>query len=144
MKRIIGRIEKVDFPVFGLSNIDAKVDTGAYTSSIHCKKANEVLIDDIKYLQFILLDKKSSAFNGKLITVKNYNVKTVKSSNGIKENRFAIKTKMRILNKNYVVEFTLSNRKKMKNPILLGRKFLNNKFIVDTALSYTSKKENQK
>lgn len=138
MKKIIGRIEKVDFPIFELSNIDAKIDTGAYTSSIHCKKVQEVIINDEKHLQFVLLDKRNSAFNGQMITVKDYKVKTVKSSNGIKEDRFAIQTKIKVFNKIYSIELTLSNRKKMKNPILLGRKFLNKKFIVDTELSYTS------
>lgn len=139
MKKIIGRLEKVSFPAFKLNNLDAKIDTGAYTSSIHCKKAKEVLIDDEPHLQFVLLDNKNGAYNGQLITVKNYSVKTVKSSNGMKENRFAIKSKMKIFNKIYSIELTLSNRKEMKYPILLGRKFLNKKFIVDTTLSYTSK-----
>ncbi len=138
MKKIIGRLEKVSFPAFKLSELDAKIDTGAYTSSIHCKKVKEVLIDDEPHLQFVLLDKRNGAYNGQLITVKNYSVKTVKSSNGMKENRFAIKSKMKIFNKVYIIELTLSNRKEMKYPILLGRKFLNKKFIVDTTLSYTS------
>lgn len=33
---VIGRRDKVDFPELGLKNIDVKVDTGAFTSSIHC------------------------------------------------------------------------------------------------------------
>ena len=35
-KVIIGRIDRADFPKLGLSDIDIKIDTGAYTSSIHC------------------------------------------------------------------------------------------------------------
>ena len=50
MKKIIGRLEKVSFPAFQLHNIDAKIDTGAYTSSIHCKKAKEVVVDGVAIL----------------------------------------------------------------------------------------------
>ena len=139
MKKIIGRLEKVSFPNFQLKDLDAKIDTGAYTSSIHCKKAKEVLVDGVPHLQFVLLDKRNGAYNGEVITIKEYSIKTVKSSNGIQQERFAIKTKMKIFQKTYTIELTLSNRKEMKFPILLGRKFLNKKFIVDTALSYTAK-----
>ena len=39
-KKVIGRIDKADFPLLGLFDIDVKIDTGAYTSSIHCHKVN--------------------------------------------------------------------------------------------------------
>jgi hypothetical protein len=35
-KRLLGRRELVDFPAFALTDVEAKVDTGAYTSAIHC------------------------------------------------------------------------------------------------------------
>ena len=34
-KRVIGRVDKIDFPKLGLFHIDVKIDTGAYTSTIH-------------------------------------------------------------------------------------------------------------
>ncbi len=34
----IGRVDKVDFPELGLVNIEVKIDSGAYTSAIHCEK----------------------------------------------------------------------------------------------------------
>ena len=37
-KKVIGRSDKVDLPDLGIMEANAKVDTGAYTSSIHCKK----------------------------------------------------------------------------------------------------------
>ena len=36
-KRLLGRRELVDFPAFALGGVEAKVDTGAYTSAIHCR-----------------------------------------------------------------------------------------------------------
>ena len=34
-KKVIGRVDRIDFPKLELFNIDVKVDTGAYTSTIH-------------------------------------------------------------------------------------------------------------
>ena len=39
-KKTIGRIDKADFPLLDIYDIDIKIDTGAYTSSMHCHKAN--------------------------------------------------------------------------------------------------------
>lgn len=36
MKKIIGRTDLIDFPELDLWNIGAKIDSGAYTSAIHC------------------------------------------------------------------------------------------------------------
>jgi len=36
-KQLIGMTDIVDFPDLGLCDVPVKVDTGAYTSSLHCK-----------------------------------------------------------------------------------------------------------
>ena len=37
-KVIIGRHELISFPLLELYNIEAKIDTGAYTSAIYCSE----------------------------------------------------------------------------------------------------------
>jgi hypothetical protein len=68
----------------------------------------------------------------------------VKSSNGIVETRFTIKTEILIFNKIEEIELTLTERGSMKYPVLLGRKFLSKKFIVDTAKKNLSFKKKLK
>jgi hypothetical protein len=41
-KITIGRTDRADFPNLKIEGIDIKVDTGAYTSSIHCKDIEEM------------------------------------------------------------------------------------------------------
>ena len=55
----------------------------------------------------------------------------MKSSNGISEKRHIVSLKLTIGDHVFESEFTLSNRNRMKNPVLLGRKFLRGHFIVD-------------
>lgn len=143
---IIGRADKADFPELNLRNISLKVDTGAYTSSIHCHDIEEVVVDGFKQIKFKLLDPSHKKYNDKIYKTKNYKVKSIKSSNGNSEDRFIVKTEIVLFDKTIPIELSLSERSEMKYPVLLGRKFLSKKFIVNTSLinmSYKLKKENK-
>lgn len=140
MKITIGRIDKADFPELLLSEIDVKIDSGAYTSSIHCSKIKETSIEGVPYLQFTLLDLEHPFYNDKKFTFKNYTTKLVKSSNGISEKRFMIATQIFIFDTLFPIYLTLTERKCMKFPVLLGRKFLSNKFVIDTTKKNLSHK----
>ncbi len=139
-KKTIGRIDKIDFPEFELINIEAKVDTGAYTSAIHAHKIEETSINGENFINFTLLDPEHILYNERVFRTKNYYKKIIKSSNGTSEERFAIKTTITLFNQTYQIELTLSERSDMKYPILLGRKFLTKKFIVDTSQKNNSYK----
>jgi hypothetical protein len=140
MRIIIGRTDKADFPKLALREIDVKIDSGAYTSSIHCSDINELIIDNESFIKFTLLDPEHSCYNQKEFRFKNYTSKIVKSSNGISETRFMIQTEIIIFNTTFPIYLTLSERKDMKFPVLLGRKFLNKKFVIDTAKKNLSNK----
>jgi len=133
MKITIGRIDKADFPELSLTEIDIKIDSGAYTSSIHCSNIKEITINKENYIQFKLLDPEHNFYNNKEFSTKNYGSKLVKSSNGISEKRFMVATEIIIFDQVFPIHLTLSERKNMKFPVLLGRKFLNKKFVIDTA-----------
>lgn len=133
MKRIIGRVDKVDFPELHLSDIDIKVDTGAYTSSIHSHDIEEMTLNDKKVIKFKLLDPSHDLYNEKEFIVKDYKKKVVKSSNGASERRIVVKTIIKMFDEVFPIELTLSERGEMKYPVLLGRKFLTKRFIVDTS-----------
>ena len=132
MKITIGRIDKADFPELMLEDIDLKIDSGAYTSSIHCSNIEEIEKNGELLIQFTLLDPEHPFYNNKVFSTKNYASKKVKSSNGIAETRFMIQTEIVIFQQKFPIYLTLSERKDMKFPVLLGRKFLNKKFVIDT------------
>lgn len=137
-KLTIGKKDKADFPELKLFDLDIKIDTGAYTSSIHCHKIKETIEDGTKYIEFQLLDPSHKDYNHKKFKVKNFTEKKIRSSNGKGEKRYIIKTKIFIFEKAYTIELSLSERSAMRFPVLIGRKLLNNKFIVDTSLSNIS------
>lgn len=129
-KKTIGRFEIADFPEIGLNNVPVKIDTGAYTPSIHFEKAEETQDG----LAVYFFSQQTAA-----ILIPSYKNSKVRSSNGKLQKRFKIKTQMVFHGKKYRIEFTLAKRNKMRFPVLLGRKFLSGKFVVDTSLKYTSK-----
>lgn len=129
-KIVIGRFEKADFPLLDLENISIKIDTGAYTSSIHCD--NIIEKDDLLYCKF--LDEEHPLYNGKEFIFNNYDIVFVRSSNGIIQKRYQVQSTIIIFDKVFKISLSLSARQEMRFPVLIGRKFLTKKFLVDPEL----------
>jgi hypothetical protein len=125
--QILGRSDRVDLPGLGLVNIHAKIDTGAYTCSLHCSRAEVVN----GKLEFVLLDEEHPEFTGMKFTVKKFTQREIKNSFGEAELRYVIKTTIKIFDRKIRAEFTLSDREKLRFPVLLGRKILRNRFLID-------------
>lgn len=126
--RLIGRREFVDFPLLGISKIEAKIDTGAYTSSIHCEEIELKTVNGIPTLFFTIelegIPKREYNFI-------EFSTKKIKNSFGEMEERFIIKTILKIGRKNIQASISLSNRDTMRYPVLIGRKPLKGKFLID-------------
>lgn len=123
----LGRSDRVDLPGLSLEDIQAKIDTGAYTSSLHCLRA-EVVDGE---LEFVLLDEEHPEFTGMKYRFKKFDQREIKNSFGEAELRFVIKTKVKIYDTVIRAEFSLSNRGNLKFPVLLGRKILRHRFLID-------------
>ncbi len=140
-KLIIGRLEKIDFPEFSISNLDAKIDTGAYTSSLHCHHIEPIESNGDNWVQFILLDPNHPEYEENPFSAPVHKIRKVKSSNGQIQERFTIKRKIRFFGKIRTIELTLTDRSEMKFPVLIGRKFLSNRFLVDVSKKYLTRQD---
>jgi hypothetical protein len=132
-RQTIGRKDKADFPELGLATVDIKVDTGAYTSAIHCHEIGTKEVNGKEVLFFTLLDPSYHQYANKELSTESFTQKSVKNSFGGSEKRFVIKTNILIFGKTYPIDLSLSERGEMRFPILIGRKFLMKKFVVDPA-----------
>ena len=130
---IIGRAEQVDFPEWNLFGLQAKIDTGAYTSSLHCHHIEAFRKNRKKFVRFNLLDPSHEIYNEKLFELPVHRTKVVRSSNGTAEKRFFVKTVIRIKNQNLPIELSLTDRSEMKYPVLIGRKLIRGNFLVDVS-----------
>jgi hypothetical protein len=131
----LGRSDRVDLPGLGLYNIHAKIDTGAYTCSLHCSRAE--VVNGV--LEFVLMDDEHPEFTGMTFVFKEFTSRAIRNSFGIVEQRYIIRTTVKIFSEEIITEFSLSDRDEMRFPILLGRKILRHRFLIDVSkknLSY--------
>ncbi|GAB3530380.1 ATP-dependent zinc protease [Pontibacter brevis] len=133
-KKVIGRRELVSFPELDIDEIEAKVDTGAYTSAIHCSDIHEeTKPDGTKVIALDLLDPSHPQYNHKKLKFSEYDLREIKSSIGEAQERYVIRTKIKLFDETIEAEFSLSDRSDMKYPVLIGRKLLKGRFIVDVS-----------
>lgn len=132
-KIVIGRKDVVDFPELNLWSIPAKIDTGADTSAIHVRKIRLETENEKAVLTCYFGPRKKKVF-------KDFTQTLVKSSNGMSQIRYVVQIKLTIFGSEFETYFTLTDRGSMAFPVLLGKKFLKKRFIVDVALSNLSQK----
>jgi len=138
-KIIIGRLEKIFLPELSQNSLDAKIDTGAYTSSLHCHNIELFDKDGMQWVRFNVLDPQHPEYEEKPFESPVYKIKKVRSSNGLVEERVVIKQRAHFTGKKRMIQLSLANRSEMKFPVLIGRRFLTGRFIVDVSKKYLYK-----
>ncbi|WP_138480433.1 ATP-dependent zinc protease family protein [Dyadobacter bucti] len=128
---IIGATDIVDLPDLDWFNIPVRIDSGANTSAIHCSRVGLVKEGDQTVLRFHLDAKKGAPQQS--FSVTDFKETIIRNSSGREEKRYVIKTRIKIFGRNIRTEFSLANRRKMRYPILIGRKLLKNRFIIDVS-----------
>lgn len=130
-KVIIGRSELLSFVDTPMLLVPAKTDTGAYRSAVH---AENIKVDENDVLWFDLLGSHPvcGAMSQRL-SAESYTKVWVANSSGAREERYEVKLKVKLGPKVFHARFTLADRSKKIYPILLGRKLLNHRFLVDSS-----------
>lgn len=134
---IIGRKERINFTGLHLEGVLVKIDTGAYTSSIHCSK---IIREDGDKVSCVFLEPGTPGYTGEMLSFDVEREVIVKSSNGTGEKRSMIRTEIMLFGEAHEIYLTLTNRNDMRYPVLLGRRFLRGKFLVDVGKSFCDKK----
>lgn len=128
---IIGATDIVDMPELDWYQVPVRIDSGATTSSIHCSRVRLITEGNETILRFYLDSKKGAPQQS--FSVKDFKETIVRNSSGKEEKRYVIKTSIKLFGRKIRTEFTLANRRKMSYPILLGRKLLKGRFIIDVS-----------
>ncbi len=136
---IIGWRERISLPELTISNIKAKIDTGARSSALH---AFEIEFFERKGQDFVRFKVHPLQRSKKrLVTVeaKLFDMRKVRNSGGKAESRPVIQTAVAIGNQQWPIELTLTNRDVMGFRMLLGRQAIRKRFLVDVAQSYVQR-----
>jgi glutathione synthase/RimK-type ligase-like ATP-grasp enzyme len=133
-KSVVGRkeyVEIVELPELG--RFVAKIDTGAFSNSLHITRLEEVVdARGRKTLQYSV-----AADTSVVHETERYFRKIVISSNGSREERFVVEMRIRLGGQELVGNVSLTDRGSMRHPMLIGRRFLRqHKLVVDTARKF--------
>lgn len=137
-KKIIGRIELVGLPEFGIVDVAAKTDTGAYSGALHAESIKIKHTKDGDELHFKVphfVGGRTHSEEYVTCVSRDFVAVQVKSSNGQWQDRYKIRTIVRIQGRDHETQFTLTNRQSQKVPMLLGRKLLRGNYLVNVELS---------
>lgn len=137
---IIGRAEFVNFPAKAVQAVPARIDTGAYRSSVHISSIKEYTKNGKKNLHFQLLGHPAYPEECGVETTE-FSTIVVRSSNGHQAKRYAVNLKISLGGKTFTTSFTLSERSKNVFPVLVGRQALRKRFLVDSGKTGIPQKE---
>lgn len=130
--KVIGSTEYIE--VNGIPNIPAKVDTGADSSAIWVSHL-DVSKDGV--LSFQLFNQKSPFYSGEVIKRRDFKAVVVRSSSGHEQIRYRTHLTMVLKGHRVKVLFTLSDRSKNNFPVLIGRRTISGRFLVDVSQKHT-------
>ena len=135
-KTIIGCIESCSLPDLGISDINVRVDTGAKTSSLHVDNLKKYAKDGVTSVQFDIHPDVHNVSRIVTCHAKVTDIRKIKSSNGESEQRYVIKTPIKLGTHIWDIEITLTDRADMSYLMLLGREGLGGLFLVDPSVVF--------
>ena len=133
-KLVVGAVEKVHFPNMGDLKLDARIDTGAATNSLHVTSDREFERDGERWVSFVV----PVPGEDKPLTVERPLVRRVMVKRKGKESqlRLVVMLTVRVGKLEHSSEFTLTDRDNFEFPALIGRNFLTDMAIVDVSHQY--------
>ena len=134
----IGWREWIYLPKFDDFAIKAKVDTGARTSALHATQIKEYDKNGKKLVSFRL----HQSNNHVDISTQLIRYLKITSSFGDSEIRPLIRLKIRLGERSWFTEVTLTKRTRMTYPMLIGRNTLMKKYLIHSHKSYLTGKNN--
>lgn len=135
-KIIVGSEEWCELPLLGIPAAKARVDSGARTSALHAfnikafKRASETWVSfEVHPLQ----NNRRTIVRCEAQVIDR---RVVKSSSGLAEKRYVIRTMLAHDGNEWEIELTLTNRDSMGYRMLLGREAMIGRMLVDPAASF--------
>lgn len=133
---VLGWREWVQLNELGLGKIKAKIDTGARTSALHAFHIRPFEDQGVQRIEFKIHPHQNDNDSVIVCTADVFDQRDVTDSGGHTEKRWVIRTAISIGEYQWPIEMTLTSRDDMRFRMLLGRKAMEGRFLVDPNGSY--------
>ena len=140
-KKVVGWKEQVALPDLKIKSVIAKIDTGANLATIDADDIKFVTRKDVKYVKFTVKKRNNTV---RKTSAPLAGFKRIRSSNGDVERRPYIKTDILMDGITKNIELTLTDRGPMDYTMLIGRKALGRRWIVNPSISFMTKPKGSK
>ena len=140
-KKVVGWKEQVALPDLKIKSVIAKIDTGANLATIDADDIKFVTRKDVKYVKFTVKKRNNTV---RKTSAPLAGFKRIRSSNGDVEKRPFIKTDILMDGITKNIELTLTDRGPMDYTMLIGRKALGRRWIVNPAISFMTRPKGNK
>lgn len=133
---VIGWREHLSLPELGISELKAKIDTGARSSALHVFELEAFQDDEKMMVRFKVHPNQRDTDRTVLVQAEVIDLRDVRNSSGHTQLRPVIQTLVELGEFTFPIELTLTNRDKMGFRMLLGRQAVRRRFLVDAGQSF--------
>ena len=137
--KIIGSEEWCAFNQLKIPAIQARVDSGAKTSSIQATEIKLIKKNDEDWVRFVVYPLRKNSIIKVICNAKLIDKRSIKGSFGISEERLIIKTPVTIGEDTFDIELSLANRNTMEFKMLLGREAIANRYLINSGVQHMQK-----
>ena len=137
---ILGWQEWIALPDLGLPALKAKIDTGAKTSALHTPLIEPYGPAKRQMVRFTVRPDPEREALEIDACAEVIDRREVTSSNGERELRFVIKTRVSIGERSWPIEITLANRERLSYRMLIGRQAIRRNMLVDPEATFRQPK----
>lgn len=140
-KKLIGWREWVRLPDLYGGRIKAKIDSGARTSAIHAFKVMPFTKDGGAFVRFLVHPKQRHRKPEIACVARVIDRRRITDSGGNSQERYVIRTTLKLGKSIWPIELTLSNRDSMGFRLLIGRQAIRRRYLVDPGRSFVVKRK---
>lgn len=131
-KPLIGRVEWIEIPAFEF-RVEARVDSGARTNSLHAENIVERHENGVTYVDFDIRDDENQERRVSSMVI--HEISIVRPI-GPPQKRYVIQEEVRIGERSFTVQINLNDRSNLTYRFLVGRNLLMGHYLIDVSQSY--------
>ncbi len=140
---VLGAVETVTINEINTS-FDARVDTGAQTSSINAADIQQFERNGKRWVRFHIFDEQQPELEQQWIESPIVRFAKIRqSTNSETERRAVVELWVKLGSVHEKAQFTLADRSHMSHPVLLGREFIKDIALVDVSKTFIHSEENK-